>query len=233
MSLLIGTASDRHVLLTSDRRCPVEEQGVVSPLDSFQRIFPIPGQPLAVVYHGQSVLLSEDGSPLALRSYLTAFLNVNTDVFNEPAIRSITEKLADRLELSAIRTPSDSERRLVSFWVAGFAGGNRRPKIYEACWSQDGRRTLNDCPRLVVAGEGQEHLPPNIRDRLDGTYHIEMIPKAPPETMRRYHNKLFAVALKSEPEPRRFSEERDQLLIQRDGWRWVVCPGRSASGRPG
>ena len=66
--------------------------------------------------------------------------------------------------------------------------------------------------------------PTNVRDRLDGTYNVNNVRKASVEKVRRYHDKLFAIALKAEPEPRRFSEERDQLVIEKEGWRWAIPP---------
>jgi len=224
MTLLIGTVSNNHTVLTSDRRCTVVENGMSSYLDDFQKIFPVPGRPLAIAHHGENVFIGESGATVPLSQYLGAFIPANSDIFDQPSLDSVTRLLSERIDPTIVRTLMGRGRVLVGFWVAGFAKGKMRPEVHELCWFKDGRKEIKKHGNLVVGGEGKEHLPPNIRDRLDGSYHLDMIPKAPVERARRYHNKLFELALQMEREPRRFSQERDQLSITRDGCQWIVPP---------
>jgi hypothetical protein len=230
MTLLIGTTSDKHAFLTSDRRCIVEEQGVVSESDVFQKIFPAPGEPLAVVHHGENVFLDESGSETSLSAFLAAFMRDEADVFQQPSIEAIASRLADQVDAVSRRALQSRGKNVIGFWVAGFAKGSAKPEIYEVCWCKDRRREFKNCGSLVVGGEGQEHLPPNVRDYLDGTYNLNSIPGSPAERIRRYHNKLFGIALQKERQPRRFSEGRDQLLITADGGcEWVIPPATQGS----
>ena len=224
MTLLIGTASDKHVFLTSDRRCTVKGQGMVSRCGTLQKIFPIPDKPLALVHHGENVFLDEAGNEVLLSEFVTAFIRDNRDVFEQPSVESMTAKLAEMLEPIAERTLVHRGEKLIGFWVAGFGGQRTRPEIWEVCWFKSGRKELKFCHNLVVGGDGKDHLPPDVRDRLDGMYNVTTLPKASVEKAKRYHDKLFAIALKPEPEPRRFSEKRDQLVIEKEGWRWVTPP---------
>lgn len=221
MTLLIGTVSNKHIVLTSDRRCTVEEHGVVSHSDNFQKIFPAPGRPLAIVHHGENIFVGENGLTVPLSPYLATFIPENADIFDRPSIDSVTRFLLERLEPTVVRTLT-SRGKLVGFWVAGFAKGKTKPEIQEVCWHKDGRREVKRHGNLVVGGDGKEHLPLNVRDRLDGSYNLDKIPKASVERARRYHDKLFDIALQKEPEPRRFSEERDQLSIDKDGCQWIT-----------
>ena len=224
MTLLIGTASDKHVLLTSDRRCTVEEHGKVSQVDTFQKIYPIPNRPLALVHHGENVFLDDTGNQISLSAVVAVLIRDNADVFEQLSIEAIIKSLADRLEPTARRTLANRGKKLIGFWVAGFARAKRNPEIWEACWYKDGRKEMKAGNNLFVGGDAQEHLPPSVRDRLDDMYHLDNIPKASVEYTRRYHNKLFDIALNQEPEPRCFSADRDQLVIEMDGCRWVTPP---------
>ena len=224
MTILIGTVSNKHIVLTSDRRCTVEEHGVISRSDNFQKIFPIPGHSLALVHHGENVFLDENGVVIPLSSYLPTFISENIDAFDRASVESVTRQLLERLEPTVVRTLLSRGKRLVGFWVAGFAKGKTKPEIHEACWHKDGPREVKKHGNLVVGGDGMEHLPPNVRDRLDGSYNLDMIPKASVERARRYHNKLFEIALQKEPEPRRFSDKRDQLSIDKAGCQWMTPP---------
>lgn len=159
MTLLIGTASDEHVLLTADRRCNIEEYGTVLRIDTYQKIFPIPGKPLAIVHHGENVLLDENDKKTPLQEFLTTFIRDNADVFEQTSIASITKKLTDKLESTAQHTLRNRGEMLIGFWIAGFAIGRAKPEIYETCWFKNGQKELNQCHNLVVGGDGQEHLP--------------------------------------------------------------------------
>jgi hypothetical protein len=223
MTLLIGTASDTHVFLTSDRRCTVEEQGIVTTDDSFQKIFPVLNRPLAIVHHGENVLLDDNGTRIPLSTFITRVVRENADVFEEPCGGSIIRRLAERTDAMVRRTLDSRGKELVGFWVAGFARGRMKPEICEVCWFKNGRTEFHEHGNLVVGGDGQEHLPPNVRDSLDGTYNLKSIPRMPSERVRRYHNKLFNIALQKEPEPRRFSDVSHQLVITREkGCEWIV-----------
>ena len=224
MTLLIGTVSNKHIVVTSDRRCTVEEHGVVSQSDNFQKIFPATGHPLAIVHHGENVFLAEDGSPIPVGSFLSTFMPENADIFDQPSMTSMSRLLCERLEPTVVRTLMSRGKRLVGFWIAGFARGSTKPELHEICWHKDGRREVKKHGNLVIGGDSQEHLPPNVRDRLDGTYHLDMLPKATIERARRYHNKLFDIALQKESEPRRFSDSRDQLSINKEGCHWIIQP---------
>lgn len=233
MTLLIGTVSNEHIVLTSDRRCTVEEPGGVLQSDDFQKTFPVAGRPLAIVHHGENVLLGEDGSKVSLSTYLNTTISQNGVIFNRPSIDSVIRLICERLEPTVVRTLMNRGKRLVGFWIAGFAKGKARPELHEVCWFKDGRREVAKHGNLVVGGDGKEHLPPSVRDRLDGSYNLDMIPKATVERARRYHNKLFEIALRKEPEPRRFSDERDQLSIDKDGCHWIIPPVmREPQGEP-
>jgi hypothetical protein len=224
MTLLIGTISNEHILLTSDRRCRVEEHGIVSFSDDFQKIFPVPGRRLAIVHHGENVFVGEDGLTVPLNSYLGTFIPENADIFDRPSIDLVTRLFRERLEPTMVRTLVRRGKHLIGFWIAGFAKGKTKPELDEICWHKDGQSEVKEHRKIVVGGDGKEHLPPKIRDRLDGSYNLDRIPKATVERVRRYHNKLFEIALQKEPEPRCFSVERDQLSIDKDGCKWIIPP---------
>jgi hypothetical protein len=225
MTLLIGSVSHKHVFLTSDRRSMVEEQGIVLHFDTFQKIFPVPNRSLAVVHHGENVFVDETSNSIRLSRFLTTFMQDRADVFEEPSIETITVRFAERVEATILHTLKNRGKRVIAFWIAGFARGRGTPELYEVCWYKDGSREVKRHGELVVGGDGQEQLPPNVRDYLDGTYNLNNIPQMPVEKIRRYHEKLFAIGLGREPEPRRFSEERDQLSITKEGGcQWVIPP---------
>jgi hypothetical protein len=229
MTLLIGTISNEHLLLTSDRRCTVDEQGIVSHVDDFQKIFPVPGRPLAIAHYGENAFVGENGLTVPLSLYLDAFMAENGDCFDQSSVDSVTHFLVERLEPTVVRTLKNRGKLLVGFWVAGFVKGKANPEIHEVCWLKNGRREVKKQGILVVGGDGQEHLPPNVRERLDGSYSVGKIPKASVERTRRYHNKLFDIALKKEPEPRRFSDQKDQLSIDKHGCHWIIAPAKATT----
>jgi hypothetical protein len=225
MTLLIGTVSNKHVVLTSDRRCTVEERGVVSHSDNFQKVFPAPGRPLAIVHHGENMFVSENGLTVPPSPCLATFIRENADIFDQPSIDSVTRFLVEPLEPTVVRTLTSRRKRLVRFWGAGLAKGRTRPEIHEVCWHKDGRREVKKHGNLVVRGDGgKKHLPPNVRDRLNGSYNLDEIPKASIERATSYHDKLFDIVLQKGPGARRFSKERDQLSINKDGCQWITPP---------
>ncbi len=193
-------------------------------LDTFQKIFPLPKKPLVIAHHGENIFLDETGKEIPLQAFLVAFFRDNADVFEQVSIESITGKIAEKIEPIVRHTLRNRGEELIGFWVAGFARGRVKPEIYEIVWFKNGNVDLHPCHNLVVGGEGQEHLPPSVRDYLDGSYNVNIIPKASVEKVRRYHDKLFPIALRKEQEPRRFSQEIDQLAIMRDCWRWIIKP---------
>jgi hypothetical protein len=60
MTLLIGTISKRHIVITADglsRVNPTTGAGIGS--DTFQKVFPIPGIPIAFAHHGLNILMGK------------------------------------------------------------------------------------------------------------------------------------------------------------------------------
>ena len=96
MTLLIGTVSDGHVFLTADRRCVVEERGNVSRDDTFKKMFPVPGRPLALVHHGENVFL-RDRTLIPLQELMESLFHDHADFFDLPSIEAITVCLADNI----------------------------------------------------------------------------------------------------------------------------------------
>jgi hypothetical protein len=204
---------------------------MVRRVDTFQKIFPVRDKSLAIVHHGENVFLQGQRA-VSLKDFVIWVVRENAEVFEQPSIEKMIERFAAVVGPIAKHTLRYRGEKLIGFWLAGFVSTSAKPKIWERCWFKDGREEGQDGQNLFVGGDGREYLLPRDRDFLDSTYNVQGIPRMSVKSVGAYHDKLYEKAVQKAPKPRCFSRRNDQLVIERDGWRWVQNPEAAHANRP-
>ncbi len=220
MTLLIGTISKRHIVITADGLSlvnPTTCAGVGS--ETVQKIFPVPNIPVAFVHHGLNIL---DGNPVG--QFIGAYIETHGTVISSASIKEIAEDLRSYSERPAQITLADpTNSGVVGFWVAGFSPGKRRPELYEVCWPDYSDPLEKET--MVLGGGAQQFIKSYLKLPL-GRFSPNSIGQSSVGFVRDYHEALYNKAKDKQDKTGQniFGGHQHQLVLEESGWRWTKPP---------
>ena len=220
MTLLIGTVSRTAIVLTSDgqsKRNPITGAGLDS--DTFQKIFPLPSIPIALVHHGLNILggnkvqdavnifSNQPGLDLPTLSVLDISMRVKTYFEGDAQI--------------AVNDPTNEG--VVGFWIAGFSPGKARPELYEIVWPDHPNPKL--LGPLIIGGNGLALISDYLSKPLN-QFDPGQIPRYNVQFCSDYHLALYRIAERRQKARGEdiFGGAQYQLTIEKSGWRWLKEP---------
>ncbi len=220
MTLLIGTVSNQHAVITADGLSlpnPVTGAGVAS--QSYTKIFPVDGLPIVLAHHGLNML---GGRHVA--QFIQDYVLANDRVLRCCDIGEIAENLrsySERDALDVLKEPTN--KGVVGFWIVGFDQRRHRPQLYEICWPSRPEPFLAQEP-LFIGGHGRDFLDP--RPELP-SFQYARLPKYPVGFAVQYHQALYRYAESSQRKSGKtvFGGQQHQLFLEKSGWRWAKPPG--------
>ena len=220
MTLLIGTVSQKAIVLTSDGQSklnPVTGAGVDS--DTFQKIYPLPSIPVAVAHHGLNILGRNE-----VRVAVYNFSNQENLDFSTLSVHEIATKLKSYFDTDAqIAVNDPTNQDVVGFWIAGFTAGRARPEFYEIVWpNQPDPKKLAG---LIIGGDGQKFISEYRSKRLN-QFEPGRISKYNFKYCLAYHQVLYMRAEQRQKKRGEsiFGAKQYQLLIDRNGCHWKNKP---------
>ena len=153
MTLLIGTVSDKHAVITADglsRVNPITGAGVGS--DVFQKVFPVPSLPIAFVHHGLNIL---GGKPID--KFIEGYNLAHTTALAAFSIKDIAEHLRSHAEQTVQNALVDpTNKGVIGFWIVGFSAGKGKPELYEICWPEKPAPLKHE--PIVFGGDGKDFI---------------------------------------------------------------------------
>ena len=115
MTLLIGTISDKHVVITADglsRVNPTTSAGVGS--DRFQKIFPVADKEIAFAHHGLNILGGK-----RIGDFIRGYTEANGTALGIAGVKGIAEDLRAYAEQAAQKALADpTNTGVVGFWIS-------------------------------------------------------------------------------------------------------------------
>jgi len=219
MTLLIGTLSKNHVVLTSDGRC-VKETSTQDKtiLDNYQKIFPFLNLPLAIAHHGQNII-----NGLDIKKIIYNFSNHNID-FSKSSILEICNFFKDflnedaKMSLSSFANPT-----VIGFWITGFSPGADKPEFYEICWPDNIEPQSHK--GLIIGGNGKKFINSYLFNAI-GKYRPEKIKNCKVNYACIYQDKLYKIALEEQSKQgdQIIGGHKHRLVILKQNWRWEIEP---------
>lgn len=220
MTLLIGTVSHSAVVLTSDvqsKRNPITGAGIDS--DTFQKIFPLPSIPVAVVHHGLNILGGHEVQTAVNNFSNQADLDLSTS-----SVHEISAKLKIYFEFDAQVAVNDPKNEsIVGFWVAGFSPSKARPVLYEIVWPNHPNPKLHT--PLIIGGNGRKFICEYLSKRLN-QFEPGRKSKYNVSFCSAYHTALYSQAERRQKARGEsiFGGAQYQLVIDKIGCRWLKKP---------
>ena len=220
MTLLIGTISDRHAVITADglsRVNPTTGAGVGS--DTFQKVFPVPGVPVAFAHHGLNIL---GGKPVG--EFIGDYIGTQGTTIAAADIKDIAEGLRSYAEQAAKKAITDpTNTGVVGFWIAGFGAGQGKPELYEICWPD--RPVPYKHERIVFGGDAKKFIEHYLDHRL-GQFLPEGLSQYSVNIVRRYHLLLYnqAESKQGKTDQVIFGGRQHQLILEKTRWKWTKPP---------
>lgn len=220
MTLLIGTISDNHAVITADglsRVNPATGAGIGS--DSFQKIFPVPDHTVAFVHHGLNIL---GGKPIG--DFIGSYIEAQGMSLGSVGVKDIAEDLrayAGQVVQTAFANPTNTG--VVGFWIVGFGAGKEKPELYEICWPEKPDPFKRE--PIVFGGDGKHFIESYLSQSL-GPFRTENISKSSVEFIQQYHQALYKQAELKQAKTRQmiFGGHKHQLVLKKAGWRWTRPP---------
>lgn len=220
MTLLIGTMSKKHIVITTDglsRVNPITGAGEAS--NSYQKVFPIQGLPVAFAHHGLNILA---GKPVKnfIEDYITAY---GTQI-SKVNIKEIAETLrcyASQHAEIAVNEPTNTGG--VGFWIAGFGSGRQSPEWYEIFWPN--APTPRRLGSIVFGGDGQDFIQAYLNEPL-GPFNPGNVGSYSLMFMEKYHQRLYEMAEAKQNKAGQviFGGYQHQLVLKKTGWIWTKPP---------
>ena len=219
MTLLIGTVSRSHIVITADglsRVNPTSGAGIAS--DAFQKVFPIPGIPVAFAHHGFNILMGR-----SIGEFLEDYIRSRDTIF-AASIKGIAEDLRSYAAQPAESVLGDpTNKGVVGFWIAGFSPRKRKPELYEISWpdNPDPRRHET----IVLGGDAKQFIEVYL-DRPLGRFRPNSIWRSSVHLVRHYHQALYRKAKDKQDETGQhiFGGHQHQLVLKSSGWQWTRPP---------
>lgn len=226
MTLILGAFSKNSVVLTADGKCIEKDNaGKTTKInDNYQKIFPIPDLPIAIVHHGQNVI-----NKSGVREIINDFLSKHANFIKTSSLHGIANKLISFLDSDAKQTLKNiSEKTVIGFWIAGFSYGKNVPEIQELWWEQNANVVFHSLGRLAGGGDGQEFIKAYTEKGTPiGKYNIDGIVKNDIDYLIGYHAELYKLAEIEQAKKggeEIFGGHKHQLVIIKSPWNWIVSP---------
>jgi hypothetical protein len=223
MTLLIGTISGKHAVLTADGLSlanPTTGAGVDS--DKFQKIFPVASRTIAFVHHGLNIL---QGKPIG--DFIGGYIEAWGTAVVSASIKDIAVELRSYAEQAAQKALEDPTNiGVVAFWIAGFGGHKAGAEFYEVCWPVSPNPTRHE--GLVLGGDGEKFVHHFLSQPL-GPFRPELIKQSSVNFARRYHKAIYSQAESRQEKAKQsvFGGRMHQLVVERKGWYWTLAPDKS------
>jgi len=220
MTLLIGTVSDKHAVITADglsRVDPMTGAGVGS--DTFQKVFPITNFPIAFVHHGLNILGGK-----SIDEFIEGYTSAYATALVASSIKDIAEHLrsyAEQDAQNALAHPTN--KGVVGFWIAGFGAGKGKPELYEICWPDKPAPCKHE--GIVLGGDAKEFIELYLSQPL-GPFRPDKVTKYSVSFIRQYHQALYKQAESKQAKTRQaiFGGHQHQLVLMKAGWEWTRLP---------
>jgi len=221
MTLLIGTISNTNIVITADglsRANPTTGAGIKS--NTFQKIFPLPSISVAIAHHGFNIL---GGHPV--REFLQEFMTNAEKDFTAFGVHEITielHKFTDSAAKAIFANPAN--KGVIGFWVAGFSSEKLRPLLYEIYWPNKHRPKLHE--PIVFGGDGKQFVDHHIEEFRIDIVKCEQVRRYSVEDALKFHSKIYEEAEEKQNRVGQniFDGHQHQLVIKKDGWRWIKPP---------
>ncbi len=220
MTLLIGTISKRHIVITADglsRVNPTTGAGISS--DTFQKVFPIPGIPIAFAHHGLNIIMGK-----SIGEFIGDYIRQYGTRISTASIKEIAEDLHSYTAEPAETILADpSNKGVIGFWIAGFSPGKGKSELYEVCWPDNSDPYKHEI--IVLGGDAQQFIKSYLDQPL-GRFHPNSIWKSSVDFVCRYHQALYKKAKDKQDETGQiiFGGHQHQLVLEKSGWSWTKPP---------
>jgi len=220
MTLLIGTISNKHLIITADGLSHVNPKtgaGVSS--DTFPKVFPVPGAQIAFAHHGLNIL---EGKPVD--EFIGGYIGAHGTVIATARLKDIAEDLrlyAEQAAQKAVAHPTNTGG--VGFWIAGFGAGKGKPELYEIFWPD--KPVPNEHKGIVFGGNGKEFIEYYLDNPL-GSFHPNQVSQYSVDFVLLYHQALYKKAESKQNKDNKsvFGGRQQQLILERTGWKWTMPP---------
>jgi len=216
MTLLIGTVSNKSIVLTSDgksKRNP--KTGAGSDSDTLQKIYPLPSIPIALAHHGLNILGGNE-----VQAAVNNFSNQKTLDLSALSVIEIANELKtyfDKVAQIAVDDPTN--QGVVGFWIAGFSAAKARPEFYEIVWPK--RPNPKKLSGLIMAGDAKKFISEYLSKRLN-QFEPGRVLTYDSEHCKSYHDALYMIAKKRQEKRGEsiFGGTQYQLVIDRKDCNW-------------
>jgi hypothetical protein len=224
MTLLVGTRSSRHVVISADGMSSLTQDGTrkVSRLD-LQKIFPVEQTAIAVAHHGENRI---DGIPV--ETLLPTFLSANAWTSIAQLIDALVHEFDTRIRGTLLRI-QDAEK--CAFWACGFSRSLKTPSIVEVEWKKEGvsiNRTETKAGNLFMSGIGHDVVAEYTKAPIDGQFTWNRLRSANEKYHLRYHEKLWSIAesRQASANEQLFGGHKHTIVLTPRGWRWAIAPAK-------
>jgi hypothetical protein len=188
MTLLIGTISKRHIVITADGLSwvnPTTGAGIGS--DTYQKVFPIPGIPIAFAHHGLNILMGK-----SIGEFIGDYISQYGTRISTANIKEIAEDLRSYTAESAeIILADPSNKGIIGFWIAGFSPGKGKSELYEVSWPDSPDPCKHEI--IVLDGDAKQFIITYLDQSL-GRFHPNSIWQSSVDFVCRYHQALYKKA---------------------------------------
>jgi hypothetical protein len=220
MTLLIGTVSDEHVVITADGLSLVNpETGGGIPSNTFQKIFPVESLPMAFVHHGFNIL---GGNPVG--RFIEGYTSAHATTLVSSTIKDIAEHFRSYAERDARNVlANQTNKGVVGFWIAGFDVGKGKPELFEICWPQKPAPCKHQ--PIVFGGCGKDFIE-RYQSQPLVPFRPDKIAEYSVSFARQYHQALYRQAELKQAKTGQtiFGGHQHQLVLTRAGWEWTRPP---------
>ncbi len=219
MTLLIGTYSDTHVVLTADGLCKDQDPGCTPKYKyNLQKIFPISNLPITILHHGQNIIGGKN-----IKEIISNFVAQHIDSLKDRSLDQISQLLSNFLDADAKQTLSEITHidTGIGFWVAGFGFNQKLPRVHEIWWKGKNDASFMVHNRLILGGSAGKFIPLSMIKK-----HNIDIEKRSVKQLVRCHNELYEFAEKVQKNQTEIllGRSKHQLVISTAGYEWIIPP---------
>jgi hypothetical protein len=220
MTLLIGTISKRHIVITADglsRVNPTTGEGISS--ETFQKVFPITGVPIAFAHHGLNILMGK-----SIGEFIGDYIRQYGTRISTASIKEIAEDLRSYTAEPAETILADpSNKGVIGFWIAGFCPGKGKPELYEICWPDNPSPYKHET--IVLGGDAKQFVVSYLDQPL-GKFPPNSIWQSSVDFVCQYHQALYKKANDKQNATSQiiFGGHQHQLVLEKSGWNWTIPP---------
>lgn len=229
MTLIVTSRQPTGCLLTADGASWSNGQIVNGQL---QKIFPLPGAPLAIGQHGRNEL---GGLPVA--ELVQEFIALRGQRLPSLKVFHAAECLAAFFHPHAYATMKAEGQMDARLLLVGYGPCCPQPHAFELEWQRaiDGRVAFrfndltHDSP-LLLSGDARQLIEEYFKKEVKPGFHPGLlIHKVGFNFATEIHDELFRLAVERGRGACRPAGHRHRLAIERSGWRWEHMPTPSAA----